>query len=181
MRKKQIVTIGDWGGRDTGKVFVVHEQNVLTVERWTGQAIAVLKGTKGEITPEMARFGYAGAALGFLNACLAADVDMAKAQPVLDEMRVAIEIVRDPKNHPEVTSPVRWELDDVEELKTLEWLRSEVVNVNLGFSPAELLSRAASAIRAMQELMEKEPSSTAPMSPPPSPAPSQAASSASLN
>jgi len=179
MRDKRVVTIGDWGKRDAGKVFIIHEQNVLTIERWTARAIVVLKGTKGEITPEMARFGYAGAALGFLNACLGADVDMDKAQPLLDEMQVAIEIVRDPKNHPEVASPVRWELDDVAELKTLAWLRSEVVDVNLGFSPAELLSQAVSAIKTFQAAMEA--SSTAPTSPPSSPAPSPAGSSASLN
>jgi len=57
MRDKRVVTIGDWGKRDAGKVFIIHEQNVLTIERWTARAIVVLKGTKGEITPEMARFG----------------------------------------------------------------------------------------------------------------------------
>jgi hypothetical protein len=181
VRGKRTVTVPEWGGRDAGKVFVIHEQNVLRVERWATDAVIALKGTRGEIGPEIARYGYVAVARAFLNAILLADIEREKLQPLLDEMRAAIEIIRDPKQHPEIASAVRWELDDVEELKTLAWLRSETVDVNLGFSPAELLSRAVSAIQVMQEIAAKEPSSTAPTSPPPSPAPSAPGSSASLN
>lgn len=164
MRKTEVVHAPDWCGRDAGKIYVITEMSAVAAEKWAIGMFLVLKGTAMQIPPEIERFGMIAVARAGINAFLASDVDRTKLEPLLDQMLTCIKRVRDPRA-PEVVTPLRLELDDVEEVATLGWLRSEVLRVHTGFPVAESLSRLISAIRS------PVPSST-PTSPPTSASPS---------
>jgi hypothetical protein len=141
-RVENVVVPEEWGGRDAGKIFRITEMPALQAEKWSWRLALALKGTRGEIPDETARFGMVGVAVRGINAVLAADVDFGKIEPLLDEMLACLARVRDPR-HPDVATALL--PDDFEEVRTLGWLRSEVLRVHTGFSAADALFRLISA------------------------------------
>ena len=173
MRKTEVIQAPAFCGRDAGKTFVITEMPAVQAEKWALGMFLALKGTSGQIPQEVERLGMVGVAVATINAFLAADVDQKKLEPLLDQMLTCVKRVRDPKA-PDVVTPLRLEIDDIEEVATLPWLRSEVLRVHTGFSFAESLSQLISAIQ------KAAPSST-PTSPPTSASPSRADGQPSLN
>ena len=157
------VTVPEWGGRDAGKTFVIHEQPAIRAEKWGWRMLLALKGTGGMI-PEpleesIARLGMVGVAVRGVNAFLAAAVKFEEIEPLLDEMLTWARIVRDPR-HPEVASALQ--PNDVVETRVLMWLRGEILGVHVGFSPADVFSRLTSAMErweASQSTQTSLPSS----------------------
>jgi hypothetical protein len=146
-RKTEVVSAPSWCGRDQGKTFVITEMSAVVAEKWALAMFIALKGTSAAIPYEVERLGMIGVAVATINAFLAADVDRAKLDPLLDQMLTCITRIRDLKA-PNVVTPLRLELDDIEEVATLAWLRSEVLRVHTGFPVAESLSRLISAIQS---------------------------------
>ena len=147
MRKREVVTVpASWGGRDANKNFVVTEMPATRAEKWAWRLMIAVKGTTAEVPQEVAALGMVGVAIRGLNAFLASDVDFAKLEPLLDEMMTCVTVVRD-LQHPDVATPIVSD-DDVEEVRTVAWLRSEVLRVHTGFSAAEAFSRIVSAINS---------------------------------
>ncbi len=154
MRKKEYVRVpGEWGGRDAGKTFEITEAPATAAEKWAWRLIIALKGTTGEIPEGIAHLGYVAIAIRGFNAFLASDVDYAKLEPLLDEMMDCVRIVRDPSSIDKATGdPVATSLmsdgSDIEEIRTLGWLRSEVLRIHTGFSFTGALSTWASFMKS---------------------------------
>lgn len=143
MRKKEIVVVPKIGGRDDGKMFLIDEMPAAQAEKWALRMFIALKGTSAAVPDDVARFGMVGVAIRGLNAFLAADVRFQDIEPLLDEMITCVRIVRDAR-HPEVATALM--ADDIEEVATRAWLRSEVLRIHTGFSMGDALSKLISAV-----------------------------------
>jgi hypothetical protein len=139
------VVVPAHGGRDDGKTFRISEMDAARAEKWAWRLVIALKGTSAEIPPEVAQMGMVGIAIRGINAFLAADIRFADVEPLLDEMFDCIAIVRDAR-HPEVAPAIV--PNDIQEVTTRAWLRSEVLRVHTGFSFADSLSTLMSQLRA---------------------------------
>lgn len=150
MRKVEDVKVPSWpGGRDGGKIFRITEMPAARAEKWAWRLFVAVKGTTAEVPPEVERLGMVGVLIRGLNSMLAADVDFARIEPLLDEMFECVQIVRDPR-HPDVVTPLVSD-DDVEDVMTRGWLRGEIIRVHTGFSVADALSTLVTAIKAPKD------------------------------
>lgn len=151
-RKTETVVVpAAWGGRDAGKMFRITEWPAARSEKWAWRLFFVVKGTTGEIPADVARLGMVGVAIRGINAVLAADVDFAKLEPLLDEMFTCVQMIRDQravnKATGELVATDIVSADDIEEVQTRGWLRSEVLRVHTNFSCADALWTLISAIK----------------------------------
>lgn len=145
-RKEENVVVPEWGGRDAGKIFKITEKLAIDAEKWAWRMVVALKGTSGHIPTEaVERLGIVGISVIGLNAFLAAAVDFRELSPLLDELLDCVTIIRD-QRHVGTATPLM--PDDIEEIRTVAWLRSEVLRVHTGFSPADGLLSLVSMIRA---------------------------------
>lgn len=137
-RKTEYVTVPGWGLRDAGKVFKITEMDAARAEKWAYRMIFAVKGTTAQIPESLAGLGMVAIAVRGINSVLASDTDWLKLEPLLDEMFSCISIVRDPKARDASTgqpveSPIV-SIDDIEDVITRGWLRSEVLRVHTNFS-----------------------------------------------
>ena len=147
MRKVETVAVPKWpGNRDSelGRVYRITEMPAARAEKWAFRMFVALKGSGSEIPEGAAALGVVGVALVGLNVFLRAEIDPDVIDPLLEEMMTCVQIVRDPKKHPDLASDLVSD-DDIEEVQTRLWLRSEVIRLHTGFSPAEALSGLVSA------------------------------------
>lgn len=146
-RKSETVRVPAWdGNRDSGKIFVVTEMPAAAAEKWAMRAFLMLKGSGERIPDNVQGLGMVGVAILGLNVFLQGSIKPGDLEPLMDEMMTCVKIIRDPK-HPEVVTDIVSD-DDVEEVKTRLWLRSEVLRLHTGFSPAEALSGLISAVNS---------------------------------
>lgn len=153
MRKDEIVTVPAWdGGRDGGKQFLIKEMSSMRAEKWAYRAVLVIESSGQSIPPNVKGLGMVGIAILGLNIFLQGRIDPVKLEPLMDEMMTCVKFIRDPSVRDTTTGdPIATDLvsdDDIEDVKTRLWLRSEVLRVHTGFSPAEALSKLISAIKA---------------------------------
>jgi hypothetical protein len=142
-RKKETVRVpAEWGARDANKLFLLTEMSAADAEKWGLRMFLVVKGTSAQIPDGMAALGMIAVAIRGINAILAADIEWTKLEPLLDEMMTCVQIVRDP-SHPDVATALV-SADDIEEARTIGWLRSEVLRLHTNFSFTEALSKWAS-------------------------------------
>jgi hypothetical protein len=146
--KRETIPVPDGYGRDVGKTFLITEWPALRAERWAMRLAIALKGTAGYIPTDLekniADFGMVGVMIRGLNAVLAAPINPDDVIPLLDEMLQCVKIIRDPK-HPEIATALTE--TDIREIRTVEWLRGEVIRVHTGFSFAEALAKLTSAMK----------------------------------
>lgn len=138
-RKTKIVQVNLPGAqnRDNGKTFHLTEWPAGRAERWGFRLLCAFSRSKGQIPLEVRGLGMEGIAILGLNAFLGGDVDPDEIGPLMDELLDCVQMIRDPK-HPEVMTKIVSD-DDIEEIATRLWLRSEVVALHTNFSPAEAL------------------------------------------
>lgn len=146
MRRSEPVTVPEGFGRDVGKTFLITEKPAIDAERWGWRMFIAMKGTSGSIPQEAERLGMVGVAILGLNTFLAAPVKFDELRPLLDELLECVKVIRDPR-HPEVATPLTGIGDEVEEVQTVAWLRSEVLRVHTGFSFADGLLSLVTMIR----------------------------------
>jgi hypothetical protein len=159
MRKREVVVVPEWGGRDKGKHFEIQEAPALKAEKWFWRFSIVLKGTSAAIPEDLVSYGMAAMAImtaRAVNAFLAADIDFVKLEPLLDELLECVNRIRNPAVNDRTTgqphaTPLVGD-DDIEEVKTIIWLRSEVLRVHSNFSLADGLSTLVSAITKPSEV-----------------------------
>lgn len=148
-RKVEIVRVptGDaWReNRDSAaaRVYRLTEMDSVRAEKWGTRALLLLKNSGARIPDNVQGLGMIGVAIVGLNVFLQGNISFEDLEPLMDEMMTCVEIVRDPR-HPDVVTPLA-SADDVEEVQTRLWLRSEVLRLHTGFSPADALSRLISA------------------------------------
>lgn len=149
--KTEVISVpASWvGSRDAGKVFVIKEWPAIRAEKWAWRMFLVLKGSEGQIPQDVKNLGMVGVAIVGLNIILRSRVDdPAELERLLDEMLTCVSIVRNPRD-PETYTPIVSETD-VMDVKTLLWLRSEVLRVHTGFSSAEAVSSLLAAAMSSQ-------------------------------
>lgn len=146
MRKMQTLIISDQG-RDRGKTFVIREMDAFDAENWAWGALEAI-GQKFHIPSGILEAGWAGVAAMGLQALLGAPHNLTK--PLLDEMIAScVAHVPDPKNQaayrgaqlPGNVAPLGPLLpEDIEEVRTILFLRDKVFELHSGFSVAASLS-----------------------------------------
>ncbi len=147
-RRSENVAVPNFGGRDDGKLFNITEMASADAEMWAYRLFIAMKGTSGEIPENIASLGMVGVAIRGLNVFLAADVRFELLEPLLNQMFTCVKIVRD-HGQPTVVTPLL--PDDIEEVQTRAWLRSEVLRVHTGFSFAGALWTLVQATRALAD------------------------------
>ena len=170
-RKTKAVTITH-EGRDKGKTFLITEMSPVKAEKWATRAlIAVARSGSAEMPEGMKEglqeAGFAGIAA--LGARAITTIAYEDAEPLLDEMMACVHFVPDTSKIDQMTLlPIvrpRNE-DDIEEVHTILLLRSEVIELHMGFSIAAFLSTIGAAARARLSNMPNMQTSPAPLEPP---------------
>lgn len=123
-------------GRDSGKRFKITEMPAMQAEKWAARFFLALAKSGIDIPSDIAQQGMAGVAIVALRTL--GGVDWSLAEPLLDEMFRCVQIYLPNGNM--MTRPPTGE-NDIEEVKTLWDLRQEVLELHLGFSIAEGLSK----------------------------------------
>lgn len=140
--KKEIVVVPSWeGSRDGGKHFLISEMPAAAAEKWAFRMFIALKGSGSEIPESAQRLGMVGVMFAGFNTFLRADVDPDAIEPLLDQMMTCVKFIRDPRATDKTTGdPIATDLvsdDDILDVKTRMWLRSEVLRVHTGFMLVE--------------------------------------------
>lgn len=146
-RKSTIVTVPSFPGtsnRDLGKIFLITEWPAARAEDWGLRMGMAFNQSSGSLPMSLAGIGMEGIAIIGINTFLRGSVDPDKIIPLLNELLECVRIILDPKNM-EVSQPIT-SPDDIEEVATRLWLRSEVLRLHTGFSPADAMSALISSI-----------------------------------
>jgi hypothetical protein len=143
-RKEAIVTIpASADNRDAGKIFVITEMSAVKAEKWATRALLALSRSGVELDPQIIKGGLAGIAVAGIRAITS--IAFYDAEPLLDEMMQCVELMPDPKLPMVKRALVE---NDIDELGTMLLLRSEVINLHVGFSIAAELSKLGAAAKA---------------------------------
>jgi len=154
-RKTETIIIPEFEAcqnRDLGKMFRITEWPAARADNWiTRVGFAFNKGA-GAIPLDLRSIGWEGIAIMGINTFLRGSIKSEEMIPLFDELFECVQIVRDHK-FPDIASPIVSD-DDIEEIATRWWLRSEVVRVHVGFSPAAALSAL------FRSIMVKDPTAS---------------------
>lgn len=142
-RKTMVVTIPDAmpgpSQRDRGKMYFLEEWPAARAERWGDQMALALIRSNVQLSMDMRGIGMEGIAILGINAMLAGGIDGGVALPLWDELLECVKIIRNPKR-PDFAQPLIGD-EDIEEVATRIFLRSEVLRLHTGFSLADELSK----------------------------------------
>jgi hypothetical protein len=146
-RQSQLITVPNFPGtrnRDFGKLFLLTEWPAARAEEWGIRMTLALNKSSGALPMDLVGIGMEGIAIIGINTFLRGSMDADHLIPLLNELLECVRIILDPKNM-EVSQPIT-SPDDIEEVATRLWLRSEVLKLHTGFSPADVLSALISSI-----------------------------------
>ena len=149
-RKTKLVTVGDEGGRDKGKIFLITELSAFDGEDWTLRALRLAQRAGTDVPGGIQGGMAAVAAIGIMT-ILSSATDIDELRPLFADMMACVQIMTDPK-----TQHVRKLIDrganaqggvneDIEESGTRLLLRKEWLDLHLNFSVAEAISTLISA------------------------------------
>lgn len=163
MRKTKLVIVPGTKDetRDAGKAFLITEMPAVKAEKWAMRALLAVASSGADIPPEVVKMGAAALMAAGFRALLT--MAFADAEPLIDEMMQCVVLVPD-RTRQDVTRPV--DEDDIEEVSTLMLLRSEVIELHTGFSPAAFLSKLGAAARTTGFDTENTQTSPDPSAPP---------------
>lgn len=134
MARKTKISVVQLDGRDKGKHFLITEMPASQAEKWAARAIFALGRSGVEVPPDMMGAGMGLIAVFGIQAI--AQLRYEDAEPLMDEMFGCIQVLPDSKK-PEIVRPLIE--DDIEEVATRAWLRSEVIELHTGFSIADAI------------------------------------------
>lgn len=143
--KQKIVTVPNepsWG-RDVNKSFLITEMPAAQAEKWAMRAFLALKGSDSQIPTNIQSLGMVGVAIVTLNVFLRASVKFEELSPLLDEMLDCVKAIPDKRDMASARPLIPGE---IQEVATLGWLRSEVLELHTGFSFADSLSKLISEV-----------------------------------
>jgi len=141
MRKRENVVVPRFEScenRDEGKIFQITEWPAARADAWITRVGFAFNQGAGAIPLDLRGIGFEGIAIMGINTFLRGSISSDQMLPLFDELLECVKLVRDPR-FPEVASPIVTD-DDIEEVATRWWLRSEVVRVHINFSPLGALS-----------------------------------------
>lgn len=133
-RKTKIVKI-ESEGRDKGKVFMLTEMPASRAEKWAMRAFLALAHAGVEVPEEMQGLGMSALAIIGLRAL--SRVSFAEAEPLMDEMMECVQAVPDPSKPAIIRGLYE---DDLEEVASRAYLKSEVFELHTNFSVAAVIS-----------------------------------------
>lgn len=137
-RKTKTVTV-EMEGRDRGKKFLLTELPAVQADKWANRALSAIGRANHDIAADLGTFGMAGIAVVGLRALMSVPWD--ELEPLLEEMMGCVQIVPS-------SGMARALIEgDIEEVLTFSWLRSEVLDVHVGFSLSAALSTWVSALK----------------------------------
>ncbi len=175
MRKEKVVKAPDYCGRDhlAGKIYLLKEWPAARAEKWAIRAaLAYNRNGTVQIPMSWAGIGWEGLAVLGINAFLGGGMNADEVIPILDELLECVTIIRDPKardaQHKVIATPLVSD-DDIEEIITRGWLRSEVFELHSNFSIAGALSKWFSTVQRRPESSTSNTQTSAPRSDSPSP------------
>lgn len=150
MRKQEVVKVPDgWGARDAGKHFLITEWPAARAEDWAMRMLFAYNRGGGEVPMEAIGGGMQAMFLIGINTFLRGQIQSDEVIPLLNQLLECVKFVRDPKVRSPAGDVIATDIasdDDIMEVKTRLWLRSEVVRVHTNFSPADMLWSLISAI-----------------------------------
>lgn len=155
----------DGYGRDSDpvrKVFLLKEWDAERAEKWAIRAIIAYNRGGGQIPMEAISGGMEAIFWLGVNTFLRGQMQADEVIPILDELLECVKMIRDPKARGPDGTPVVSDIvsaDDIEEIKTRLWLRSEVIRIHTNFSVGAMVSKLIS------EVMTRAPSQTPQTSP----------------
>ena len=170
MRESKIVVVPHFDGtrdRDLGRHFLITEWSAAKADDWMMRMVLAANRGGGTMPMDLRGIGAEGIAVLFLNTFLRGNISSDELIPLWNELLECVKIVRDPKaidrntGQPAATDVIN---DDIQEVATRQWLRSEVLGLHINFSVGDALSKL------WRSIMSKTPSpdsSSAPMSPAP--------------
>jgi hypothetical protein len=135
MRKSKDIEIVK-PGRDAGKRFLITEMPAMQAEKWAARFFLALARSGVDIPPDIAQQGMAGIAIVGLRTL--GGLQWSHAEPLLDEMFECVKIY--PPNDTVLPRKPNAQ-EDIEEVQTIWQLRQEVLELHLGFSISEGLSK----------------------------------------
>ena len=154
--KKEVVTVPAWpDNRDAGSQFLLTEMPAGQAEKWAVRAVLVIENSGQTIPQDVQGLGMVGIAILGFNIFLRGNINPEKLFPLMDEMMTCVKKIRDPQARDKMTGEViATDLvsdDDIRDVKTRLWLKSEVLRLHTGFSLAAAVSSLISVIKANPE------------------------------
>ncbi len=150
MIKREVVKVpADWGKRDAGKHFLITEWPAERAEEWAFRMIIAYNRGGGQVPVEAISGGMEAIFWLGINTFLRGQMQADEIIPILNELMECVKIIRDPSaKGPDgvVASDLIAGANDIWEIRTRLWLRSEVLRVHTNFSMADLLSRLMSEV-----------------------------------
>jgi hypothetical protein len=146
-RNTETVVVPKFDGcknRDLGKRFRITEWPAAKSDNWITRVAFAFNQGGGSIPMDLRSIGWEGIAIIGINTFLRGAIKSEEMIPLFDELLECVQIIRDPR-HPDVATAIAMD-DDIEEVPTRWWLRSEVVRVHVNFSPLDALSRLLASI-----------------------------------
>ena len=164
MRKHEVVKVpAEWGKRDAGKHFLIKEWPAERAEEWAVRALIAYNRGGGQIPIDAISGGMEAIFWLGVNTFLRGQMQAGEVIPILNELFECIKIIRDPTARG-VEGPVATDLvpgvDDIEEIQTRLWLRSEVLRVHTNFSVSDLLSKLILGMMAADKKRQEEQASS---------------------
>lgn len=142
VRKTKVVTI-DFGERDRGKQFLISEMSASQAEKWGVRLLGAMTRAGVEI-PDGA-FSAGMNVLLMIGLQSAVKSSYADLEPLLDEMMTCVQFIPDPSK-PAIIRVLAE--TDIEDVATRAFLRSEVVELHVGFSFAAWLLKFGASLAA---------------------------------
>jgi len=147
MRKHEAIKAPDWCKRDAGKTFLITEWPAERAEEWAIRMLLAYNRGGGQVPLEAIQSGMEAVFWLGVNTFLRGQMQADEVIPLLNELMECVKIIRDPSK-PGPTGPVATDIipgaDDISEVTTRLWLRSEVLRLHTNFSVIELLSKLRS-------------------------------------
>ena len=135
-RTKDIIIPGDDPeNRDKGKVYVITEMPASRAEKWAARSLMAIARAGIDLPRDIMRSGMMGLAVVGANQLAAAS--WPEVEGLMDEMMSCVQI-RPPSG---VLRALNEDFGDIEEVSTRFTLRRAVLELHLGFSLADGLSR----------------------------------------
>jgi hypothetical protein len=161
-------------GRDYGKTFRITEMSALAAERWANRAtLALAPRLSAELGEEAAEEIVENATMPSMGRIfrVLGRVSFPEMEPLLAELLACVQVVPDPK-HPQVVRALNLGgMEDIEDVETLRYLRSEVMDLHVGFTMAATVLKSMAAIPQLFEPTLTSPSQSELSSPAPRPSP----------
>lgn len=148
MRKTKEVLISA-PGRDKGKLFQITEMSATKAENWAMRAFLAMNRNGVDMPADIQMAGMIG--LAFVGIKSLVSMKFEDAEPLMKEMMDCVTYFPDPKNRDIFRgfgSQYPMVEDDIEEVSTRAFLKSEVFELHTGFTFAAVLEKVTSMLAA---------------------------------